>query len=177
MPGPGFGGGITSYSWSCGKCGASLGTTMSPINPISNCPRCGVHFTGTNITSGPGAGMPSPGTSSPPPFVPPSTPSPPPAPTLPTNPAIGGNPILPSAPTAEPSTPAPTYSPAPVTTDNSSNSSDGRSKTLKVIGIVVGGILLIGALAVLGIVVANANSSAATPVKRKKRVLDTDSWE
>ncbi len=44
-----FRGGTKTYSFSCGGCGADLGTSNSPFGPPGRrvCPRCGAHLVGT----------------------------------------------------------------------------------------------------------------------------------
>ncbi|AMV28539.1 hypothetical protein VT84_29305 [Gemmata sp. SH-PL17] len=94
-------------------------------------------------------------------------------PILPTNPAAGA----PSSPApSAPATPAPTDSKAENSADDHAVKSNGRSRALLVVGIVIGGLLLAGGLAAIGIAVAK---SSATPVKHKvlRVARDTDSWE
>jgi hypothetical protein len=120
------------------------------------------------------------------------TPAPTPTPTTPTeqttSPTIESTlPINTDQPsTPEPSEPRPTppavATPTPAASpasDSSASSSDsqpsGRSKKIKLIGIVCGSILLIGALAALGVVVMNANAAKPTKkakAKRKRMVKD-----
>jgi hypothetical protein len=176
MPGP------PRSEWVCSGCRYVVGT--GPIRPnVQTCPGCGARF------SNPGIGPPGGG------GVPPGGGAPPAggggvapggggvgdgpsllAPELPPNPAAGGS-FSPLPPAPEPVVTPPSASSSSTSDSSGSSASDepaapsGRSKTLKLIGIVCGSILLLGALAALGVVVANASSSK--PTKRgRRRVLD-----
>lgn len=193
MPGagmPGFG----RDEWRCSGCNTLVGT--GPIRPnVANCPGCRARF--NNTTAGALSGMPgAPTFPTPTPpqglgmpggTFPPITPAPTAttsAPALPVNPAAGTG-VFPSAPGETPPADVPA-SPPPYTpalpfgssdsgssnTDSSSAPSSGRSRTIKIIGIVCGSILLIGALAALGVVVANASSSKPTRRPKRRRVVD-----
>ncbi len=162
------------FSWKCGGCGASLGIGPASGSGFGWCPRCNARLTGPKSTSGSGFGPNLP-------VTPAKTGSP--DAKAPTNPASGENPTFaistPVPDNAEPTelaNPAPTIPSETSTPDNSSSSSSsgGRSKTLKLVGIVFGLIMLLGALAVLALVVANA-SAASKPVKRnRRRAFDDD---
>lgn len=192
--GIGGAGGLNRNEWVCSGCQYVVGT--GPVKPlVSNCPRCNAKFSngfapGISTPAMPGGFGGGP--SVPPPLTPPGGISTPPlnpgttvtpggfggnpgtAPPLPTNPAAGGA-SPPAQTNPAPSAPAP--SAAPDTTSNpapdESSSSGGKGKTLKLIGIVCGGILLIAALAIMGLVVANA-SAANKPVKRPRRRVAED---
>ncbi|MDY3557565.1 hypothetical protein R5W23_000091 [Gemmata sp. JC673] len=154
---------------------------MTPFNAIAVCPHCGVRFNGTTIDhgigSGPsiggGLGIP-PTTPAPPPAVPPDTSGLSPqvgAGALPTNPAYNPAPLS-STPLDPPSTSA-----SPPTFGESgayppSATAGGRGKTLRLIGLVVGVILLVGFLAALGVVVSNA--ATTKPIRRRPRRFDDD---
>jgi hypothetical protein len=155
MGGPGFGGGgRTETVWTCSRCGFELG--RGPVDPGQpSCPRCGVKFNGS---SGPGAVGAIPST---PPISPPTA-APSGAPELPINPFAGGRPA-PSASSSEP-----TASSSDSSASSSEEQPSGRSRTIKLIGIVCGAIFLIGAIAVLGVVLA-MNASASKPTRRPSR--------
>ena len=176
MPGMGFG----RNEWRCSGCNCLIGTGIKPI--AISCPQCGARF--SNGITPEGFDPPRPPA---PPVRPPSaqpntgaTNTPPPAPALPTNPAFGANGAVATSTPAPNDTPQASAAPAPTNPSTpeagaapNTPSSGGRSKTYAVIGIVVGALLLVGALVALGIVVT---SHAAKPVKRKvkRRVLDDD---
>ncbi len=99
---------------------------------------------------------------------------------LPTNPAAGGA----TFPTSTPFTSNPDVNPAPSTTppsdsssasnsssDSSSGSSGGGKKTFAIIGIVIGTVVL---LAVVGLMIAVANSGNGRKVKRPRRRVVND---
>lgn len=175
MGGPGFGGGagITTYSWSCSRCGASLGTTTTPTGSgHTRCPVCSAVFTGTSVA--PGGGMPGAAPSRPPVMSgsAPAAPAP-----IPSSPAA-------SSPPASPPAPAPFFPSVPAASSDGDSGDgapagegaaaepSGRSRTLKLIGIVCGSILLIGAIGALAVVVSNASS--AKPTRRPRRRVIED---
>lgn len=176
-PGMGFGPSASRDEWRCSGCNHLVGT--GPFKPlVASCPKCNVRFT-NGLSPG---GFGTPGPSAPPARPPSSQPNtgtantPPPAPTLPTNPAVATSAPAPTETPPAAAGPAPTNPPVPEAGAGPAPSappSGGRSRTYAVIGIVVGALLLVGALVALGIVVSN---NAATPVKRKvkRRVLDDD---
>jgi WAS/WASL-interacting protein len=170
MPGPS----VTVYRWTCERCKASLGETRTPNPPYKQCPHCGVTFTGTTISPGPGM-PPSRPPSNP---VVPNEPSEPSAPPLPTNPNAGGA-GLGAALFSEASQaggPAPEASEPSVTANNDAQSGEAAEeppkKKSRAIVFVIAGIavlLVFGALA-LGFVVVKASQ----PVKRKRKAYDLD---
>jgi hypothetical protein len=154
-PAPGFGPPRSEVVWRCSKCNFELG--RGPVDPGQpSCPSCGARFDGGTI--GPGRFGAAP---------PPTTPS---------DSRTGGAPINPFAG----GTTTPEVSAAPSdggdsSSGESSPNSSGRARTIKLIGIVCGSILLLGALAALGVVVANA--SAAKPFRHqptRRRIYDDE---
>ncbi len=179
----------TSPHVRCPSCGVIFtGTTITPGGGGGFAPPI------TQPNPQPGFGMPpglSPntggsGTSNP--YVPPTgsgttTPYTPPTssePTLPTNPAVGGSGSPPTS-TPAPSGSPPTQTTPPSTsppTDSSSSTTTpprgSRSKTFALVGIGLGVILLLGALAALAFVVSNAAATKPAKRKPKRKVRDDE---
>jgi hypothetical protein len=163
LPPGGFGGfpGQTTYSWSCGKCKAHLGTTTTPHSHHTRCPVCGVIFTGTTVNPGGGGdGGGAPGGFAPVP-APPGE-----APPLPLNPAPA-----PPAPAPNPDAGPSFVAPAQ---DQGAPEPDDRPQTrtprgFKIVAILIGSVMLLVGLAALVMVV---RQSGGQPVRRPRRRFD-----
>jgi hypothetical protein len=158
LPPGGFGGfpGQTTYSWSCGKCKAHLGTTTTPHSHHTRCPVCGVIFTGTTVNPGGGGGG-APGGFAPVP-APPGE-----APPLPMNPAPAPN------PDAGPSFVAPAEIPGAEPDDDRPQPRTPRG--FKIVAILIGSVMLLVGLAALVMVV---RQSGGQPVRRPRRRFNDD---
>jgi hypothetical protein len=164
---PGFGrrpgiGGPNIYDWTCSRCGAHLGTGPTP--PLVRvCPNCGARLEGSEIVDPPGPRVRPPGVG-----IPPVTP---PGPVIPPAPGFGppqfedpGPGDLPRAIDGgvyvPPSTPAAGES--------------RRATTLKVVGIAMGVLLLLGILIGVVIVAVLKQQPARKRRPRPRRRYDDD---
>jgi hypothetical protein len=158
--------GQTTYSWTCGKCKAHLGTTTTPHSHHTRCPVCGVLFTGTTINPGGGGG----GGGAPGGFAPiPNVPVPPPvgggggpddAAPLPVNPAAGG-----PAPVEVPSEPAPEQGANAPQADPEPQAHAPRA--FKIVALLIGTVMLLVGIAALVMVVRNAGGQTARRPRRR----------
>lgn len=166
--------GQTTYSWTCGKCKAHLGTTTTPHSHHTRCPVCGVIFNGTTINpggGGGGGGGGAPGGFAPIPVPPPIAGGggPDEAAPLPVNPAFGGGgPApneVPSAPAAQPPQDAGALQP------QDDEPQPRTPRAFKIVAILIGSVMLLVGLAALAMVVRN---SGGQPARRPRRRFEDD---